>query len=288
MLATLFAFTCLVSMAPAQEKGIGLPPASPAATVARSVGNCKISVEYSSPGVKGRKIFGGMVPFGQVWRTGANKPTIIEFTDAVKFGDKDAPAGKYVLCAMPGKDSWTVILNKNTAQWGVYGYSDKDDVARVTVKPAAMDALEYLDIRLTPKSRTSVDLEICWEKTRVAVPITVDLDKDADKKIEEALAQSPNNTGLMFEAADYYLQSGRNYKKAEELFQKVSADKTFQLHSIAIWRLGQAQWKLGKKDESMKSFDAAAEAAKSLKGFEAVAKEIEAMKAAFMSESKAK
>ena len=107
-----------------------------------------------------------------------------------------------------------------------------------------------------------------------------------DKKIEEALAKNPNNTMAMFEAADYYLQSGRNLEKSLELFQKVSADKTNQLVAIAIWRRGQVEWKLGKKDAAMKSFDEAADMAKNAKGFEAVAKEIAAMKASLQEKGK--
>jgi hypothetical protein len=255
-------------------------------TASRTVGNCKISVDYSSPGVKGRKMFGGMIPFGEVWRTGANKPTILEISQDIKFGDKEVPAGKYVLCTIPGKDSWSVILNKNTEQWGVYGYKESDDQARVTVKPAAIEPMECLDIRITPKSRSSAELEILFEKTKVSVPITVDVDGGMDKKIEEALAKNPNNTMAMFEAADYYLQSNRNLEKSLELFGKVCENKSNPLVAVAIWRRGQVEWKLGKKDAAMKSFDEAAELAKNSKGFEGVAKEIAAMKASLTEKGK--
>lgn len=261
---------------------IGLPAGSPSASAKRAIGTCTVSVEYSSPGVKGRSMFGGMIPYGQVWRTGANQPTLIEFSGDAKFGDKDVPAGKYVLATIPGKDSWIVILNKNVKQWGVYGYQESEDLARVTVKPSSIDMSECLDIRITPKSRSSAELEILFEKTKVSVPITVDVDGEADKKIEAALAKSPNDGGVLFQVADYYLQSGRKLEKAHEYFVKVCEDKKNPFLAIAIWRRGQVEWKLGKKDLAMKSFDEAHEAAKATKGFEGVVKEIEAMKASFL------
>ncbi|MFN0207112.1 MAG: DUF2911 domain-containing protein [Planctomycetota bacterium] len=277
--------TTAVNVNAQQRESIGVPSASPTASATRTVGNCKISIDYSSPGVKGRPIFGGMVPFGEVWRTGANQPATIEFSEAVNFGGKEVPAGKYVFATIPGKDSWTMIINKNTKDWGVYGYKESEDVARAEAKPAATEFVENLEIRLSPKSRTSIALELLWEKTKVSVPITVDVDKDIDKKIDEALAKSPDNSWFLFEAGDYYLQSERNLEKAHALLQKAAEDKKFQFRAIVIWRRAQVEWKLGKKDVAMKSFDEAHDLAKTLP-FAGVAKEIEAMKAAFQNQKR--
>jgi hypothetical protein len=281
MIASLLFVSALAWPVSPQQERIGLPGASPPASVSRTVGACKISVEYHSPGVKGRSIFGGMVPWGEVWRTGANQPTTIEFGEPVSFGGKEVAAGKYMLATIPGKDSWTVILNRKHEQWGVYAYSEKDDAARVAVKPAVIEPMEWLEIRLSPRTRTAVDLELLWERTRVSVPITVDVDTEAEKKIAAALDKSPASSAILFEAADYYLQSGRNLEKARDLFDKVAADEKNPYRSIAIWRRAQAEWKLGKKDAALKSFDAAIAAAKATEGFGGVVREIEAMRASF-------
>jgi hypothetical protein len=285
MKTTFLAVALFATIASAQEK-IEMPAASPAASASRVVGTCKISIAYSSPGVKGRKMFGGMIPYDKVWRTGANQPSTIEFSEPVKFADKDVPAGKYMLATIPGNDSWTVILNKNANQWGVYAYQESEDLLRVTAKPSAIDLSECLDIRLTPKTRTSVDLEILFERTKVAVPISVDVDGMTDKKIEEMLARKPNDSATLFPIADYYLQSGRHLDKAHEYFQRVAEDRNNPFRAIAIWRRGQVEWKLNKKDAAIKSFDEAAAAARESKQMAGVVGEIEAMKAAFLTEKK--
>lgn len=277
--------SCLSGIAAAQQPA-EIPTASPAASVTRTVGTCKMTVSYFSPGVKGRKMFGGMIAFGHVWRVGANQPTTIEFSEDVKFGDKDAPAGKYLIAAIPDKDSWTVILNKNTKQWGVYGYQESEDLARVSVKPSKTDLMEFLDIRLTPVSRTAVSLDIIFENTKVSVPIAVDVDGKADKKIKEMLEAKPDDSGVLFTVADYYLQSGRNLEKAHEYFSKSAEDKKNPYRVIAVWRRGQVEWKLGKKDAAMKSIDEAMEIAKSSKDMSIVLPEIEAMKKMYQEEKK--
>lgn len=285
LIATLVAGAAFPAASFIQQK-LEMPAASPEASITRVVGTCKISVNYSSPGVKGRKMLGGVVPFGSVWRTGANGPTTIEFSENIKFGDKDVAAGKYMLAAIPDRDSWTMILNKNSAQWGVYQYKESEDVARVKVKPETVAALEFLDIRLVPVSRTAVHLEINFETTRVAVPLTVDVDGAMDKKIAEALAASPENMEIMFGAADYYLQSGRNLEKSHEMFQKIGEMKDFPYRSIAVWRRGQVEYKLNKKDAAMKSFDEALALVRENKQMAGVAGEIEAMKKAFFGDAK--
>ncbi len=286
MLSTILAIASLVPVLPSLQDGIGLPAGSPAASVSRTVGTCKISVDFCSPGVKGRAIFGGMVPYGEVWRTGANQPTTIEFSEPVTFGGKEVAAGKYLLATIPGKESWTVILNSHHEQWGTYAYRESEDVARVSVRVTSIEPAEWFDIQLSPKSRTAVDLNLVWERTRVTVPIGVDVDARADAKIEAALSKSPEDGNLAFEAADYYLQSNRKLERSWELFQKIASDEKNPYHAIILWRRGQVEWKLGKRDEAMKSFDVAAVAAKKMKGFEGVAREIEAMQASFRAEKK--
>ena len=122
--------TMTASAAVAEQK------ASPDAEVHQAVGNTKFDIKYCQPGVKGRQIFGKLVPFNEVWRTGANAATKITFNHAIKFGGTDVPEGSYALFTIPGKESWTVILSKKAEQFGAFEYNKADDKVRVTVKPA--------------------------------------------------------------------------------------------------------------------------------------------------------
>ncbi|HTJ50364.1 MAG TPA: DUF2911 domain-containing protein [Cyclobacteriaceae bacterium] len=151
-----------VSFVQAQDK-----PASPKAEVEGSIGAAKVKIVYCQPSAKGRKIMGGLVPFGEVWRTGANEATTIEFDKAVKIEDKDLPAGKYELFTIPNTGDWTIIFQKYGKQWGAYSYKKENDVLRVTVKPAKTDAMvETFNIAVGKD-----DVELKWENTLVAFKV---------------------------------------------------------------------------------------------------------------------
>jgi len=161
----------------AQAQGLALPQLSPAAEVKQQVGIGHITVRYASPAVRGRKIFGTLVPFGELWRTGANGATTIEFTHDVSVSGTAVPAGKYSVFSLPGKDEWTLILNKNANQGGTRNYKQDLDAVRVKVKPTAIaprEALTFLFSETTPAG-TRLDLE--WETTRVSLPITAETPK---------------------------------------------------------------------------------------------------------------
>jgi hypothetical protein len=127
------------------------PAASPAAKAEGTIGDAKVTINYSQPAVKGRKIWGALVPFGQVWRTGANNATTIEFSKDVKIEGQALKAGKYAIFTIPTEGGdWTFIFNGKADQWGSYNYSDKDDVLRVKVKSgkaAAMTERMTFDIK---------------------------------------------------------------------------------------------------------------------------------------------
>jgi hypothetical protein len=122
----------------AQTPNVSFPAASPACTLKQRVGLTDIEIVYSRPGVKGRTIFGGIVPYGQVWRTGANQATKITFSTPVKLEDHDIPAGSYALFTIPGENEWTIIISTNAAQFGAFQYNEKDDLLRFKVTPAAL------------------------------------------------------------------------------------------------------------------------------------------------------
>jgi hypothetical protein len=142
-------------------------PASPKAEAAGTVGGAKVKIVYHQPSMRGRKVMGGLVPYGEVWRTGANDATTIEFDKAVKVEGKDLAAGKYALFTIPGENEWTIIFNKDVKQWGAYSYKQADDVLRVTVKPTKTSSpVETFVINVG-----NDQIELKWENTSVPVKI---------------------------------------------------------------------------------------------------------------------
>jgi hypothetical protein len=154
------AFATMITAVFAQDK-----PASPKAEASGKVGAANVKVTYCQPSARGRKIMGGLVPYGEVWRTGANEATVIEFDKPVKIEGKELAAGKYALFTIPGENEWTVIFNSDTKQWGAYNYKDKDDVLRVKVKPSkAPSFVETFNISVVKD-----EIVMKWENTAVAV-----------------------------------------------------------------------------------------------------------------------
>ena len=149
------------------------PAASPAAKVTAQVGTTEVTVEYSSPGVKKRKIWGELVPYGKPWRTGANSSTKVTFSQDVEIGGKSVPAGTYSLLTIPTAKTWTIILNKNTGIGGNIDekYKQEEDVARVTVTPTRIPARERLTFIISDAADDSATIDLEWEKLRVSIPI---------------------------------------------------------------------------------------------------------------------
>jgi Protein of unknown function (DUF2911) len=153
----------------AQPPGLQLPRPSPNASVSQTVGVTEITVHYSRPGVKGRAIWGKLVPYGEVWRTGANENTTIRFSTAVRIDGKELPAGLYGLQTLPGADDWVVILSKDADQWGAFTYKPEHDALRFHVKPAALaEPQEWMGFAFRDLSDTSAVLALRWEKLEVA------------------------------------------------------------------------------------------------------------------------
>ena len=158
----MLAISTVLSSAFAQDK-----PASPQATVEGKIGASKVKIVYCQPSARGRKIMGGLVPYGEVWRTGANDATTIEFDKPVKIEGKDLAAGKYALFTIPGEQEWTIIINKDSKQWGAYSYKKESDVLRVAVKPTKTSGtVETFNISLG-----NDEVLLKWENTAVAFKI---------------------------------------------------------------------------------------------------------------------
>lgn len=136
--------------------------ASPPASAITTVNGAEIKINYSQPAVKGREIWGGLVPYDKVWRTGANEATTFETSKDIKVQGKTLKAGKYTLFTVPNKDEWKIIFNSKLGQWGAYAYSSGDDVLTVTAKPTASDATERFTI-----STSDGKISMAWDKIKV-------------------------------------------------------------------------------------------------------------------------
>jgi len=164
----------LLAAVPLQAQGLEVPRVSPKAVVTQTIGTTTVTVTYSRPGVKERAIWGGLVPYNEVWRTGANEATTLTISDPVKVEGQELAAGTYALATIPGADEWTVIVNKNTAMWGTMGYKQEEDVLRVKVKPVAAAHTEWLRFTFADLTADSATLMLQWEKVGVPVRLSVD------------------------------------------------------------------------------------------------------------------
>lgn len=149
-----------------------IPAASPRQTVEQEFSMAKISLDYGRPAVKGRKVFGELVPFGQVWRAGANSATKIIFEQSIDFGGKVVPAGTYGVFVIPQEKEWKIILNKDANQWGAYSYDERLNIVDITVPTQKLtEAQEVFEIALNPKDENNVDMVFKWDLTKVIVPL---------------------------------------------------------------------------------------------------------------------
>jgi len=210
LIAGLVAATGLFAQAPK----IDFPQASPAATIKQRVGLTDVEVSYSRPSMKGRVIFGGLVPYDKVWRTGANSATKLTLSTAVKLNGTAVPAGTYELFTIPGKTEWTVIIHKDMSQWGSYTYDAKNDVARIKATPITLpSAYESFTIGINDLRDESATLNLLWENTRVPVKIELDLVSTLVPQIEAVMA-SDEPKKPYDRAAMFYLDHNLDLKKA--------------------------------------------------------------------------
>ena len=189
------------------EAQVKTPQSSPLAKVEQVVGLTTVQVEYSRPSAKGRTVYGDLVPFGKMWRTGANANTTISFSEDVKVAGKDLKKGKYALFTTPKADSWDVVFYTDTNNWGLPEKWDDAKVAlKVTIKPETLNkSVESFSIFLNNLTNDTGVIELSWERTMVTIPFTVPTQEMAMKSIEKALA-GPSAADY-FSSAQYYYQS---------------------------------------------------------------------------------
>ncbi len=258
--------TAALAQTPAAPK-IDFPDASPLASVSQRVGLTDIQVTYNRPGAKGRKVFGGLVPYDHIWRTGANNATRLSFSTAVKLNGAAIPAGTYELFTIPGRDEWTIIIHKNMSQWGVYRYDEKNDVVRLKARPVALAApVETLAIGFNDLRDESATLNIAWESVRVSVAIAVDVKSTLVPQIEAVMASGAPKLPYN-EAAMYYLANGLDLTKAALWMDAAiaSAPEAFYLSYRKALILEKMGDKAGAIASARKSLEGASKASGPLK-----------------------
>ena len=246
----LFAFVMLLNSS--LKAQIQMPQASPPSKVSQLMGLTQISLEYSRPSVRDRKIFGELVPYGQVWRTGANSATVVEFSTDVTIEGQPLKAGKYALYSIPEKNFSTVIFSSKTDLWGAVGYDASADVLRVRATSKRLkNPVETLEIGFREITDSGAALYIDWEKVSTTLRIESEVDPIVMEQIQaQVIDKTPANPGMYYQAANYYFNNDRNLDLALEWITKsVEADpKYWTVHLKA-----KIEQKLGLKDAAKSS-----------------------------------
>ncbi len=229
---------------------IEMPAPSPFATFTSKVGLTDVTIEYSRPSKKGRVIFGDLVPYNKMWRTGANASTKISFSDEVIINGQKVPAGKYALYTIPGKESWTFILHKNLIYWGTGGsdYNEDEDFMRFDVEPITWEdgSVETLTMDLGNIKTDAADFTLVWDNLMVSFTIQSPVDEKVTASIDRTL--NPG-AGPYYSAGRYYLDGDKDLAKAKE-YLDIACKKYDEAGRKAYWayyRLALANQKLGDK-----------------------------------------
>jgi hypothetical protein len=279
--AILFALTCAGPYTSAQQPQVQIKPLRPSqkASVMQTIGVTDITITYSRPGVKGRTIWGDalptqtakgeatldnqnerpkdavIVPWGHVWRAGANEATMFVATDDVLINGQPLKAGTYSLHTVPGKEEWTIIFNNDAGQWGSFAYDEKKDALRVKTKPQMVsENQEWLMYNFDPVTDNTATVNIRWEKMRV--PFTVEV-KDVKAlwriKADALIAANPTNEVLPLQVANTYLGDKKYDEALKFIDQSIKIKETFRNLSAKANIL----WAAGKKQEALAAADVA-------------------------------
>jgi tetratricopeptide (TPR) repeat protein len=234
----------------ADEKKIEFPAPSQHSAVKQRVGLTDVEVDYSRPNKNGREIFGGLVPYGKLWRTGANAVTKIKFSRAVTLGGKEIPAGEYALFTIPTANEWTIILSKDAKVQSAADYKQENDAARITATPEPLPiAIETFTIALNDVKGASATLDFLWDKTRVPVKLTTDDVEQVSKQLDAAVsAGTALDPRTAYQAAAFYYDNNKDMNQASKWIDQAlekNPDAYFMHYKKA-----QIQAKLGNKKEA--------------------------------------
>ncbi len=215
-----------------------LPQPSPSGKIEQKVGLTNVTIEYSRPSARGRKVFGDVVPFGQLWRTGANGSTKITFDGPVTIKGQEVKAGTYALLSIPGGKSWEIILNSDAKVNSATNYDEKLNVVKVTAEPTATgQAVETFTIGIGDLVKDGATVELTWENTRVAFRIDAPATEQGMKNIDKALAEKEPSANAYLGAARFCLERGLRTKEALTWAEKAAAmdgSKFWVQHTLAL------------------------------------------------------
>ncbi len=249
MKKVIYSLALLVSVGTAAfAQDMKVPVPSPLATFKQDFSTSFIEISYSRPSANGRKVFGDLVPYGEIWRTGANNATVVTFGEDVIIDSKTLKAGAYSLYSIPGETSWDIVFNSNTGGWGTV--KPQTDVLKV--KTAKVSKSNYyvntLSIDVNNITNNSCEIVIAWENTVAVLPVKV----DNDKRITEYYENAINKPRIPYQqAAQYYLSQGKELNKA-----LAYTDKAIEQNPSAFWLYslkGKILFKQGNKAEAAKA-----------------------------------
>ena len=235
----------------AAETKVEFPDASQHATVKQRVGVTDVEIEYSRPNKRGRDIFGGLVPYDKVWRTGANASTKIKFSDAVKMGGQEIPAGEYAFYTIPGKDEWTFVLSKNTKLWGAYDYSADADIMRTKTKSSTLtEPVESFTISFADLKDDGATIALEWDKTRATVDFTTNTMEKVNAGIEAAMKDPASvDSRTFYQAASFYFDHDKDLATAAKWIDQ-AIEKQKEPAYFMYYKKAQIEAKLGHKDQA--------------------------------------
>ncbi len=215
-----------------------MPQPSPLSTVSQKVGLVDVSITYSRPSAKGRKVFGDLVPYDKLWRTGANMATKLTVSDSLKIAHFWVPKGEYAIFTVPGQMEWVVVISKQANLSGTNGYSEAEDIGRFKVKPTIIPFTETFTINFANVTTKSADIQLDWETTRISFPIATDPDRAVMKNIETALTIPARN---YYQAANYYYENNKDLNKALEWINTAIANNYERYWVLRVKSLIQAK-----------------------------------------------
>jgi tetratricopeptide (TPR) repeat protein len=241
------------SLQAAEEKKIEFPAPSQHAAVKQRVGLTDVELDYSRPSKNNREIFGGLVPYGKLWRTGANAVTKIKFSKPVMLGGKEIPAGEYALFTIPTANEWTVIVSKDAKVQSAADYKQENDAARITAKPEPIsDTIETFTIGLADVKGASATLNFLWDKTRVPVKLTTGDVEEVSKQLDSVVsAGTPLDPRTAYQAAAFYYDNNKDMNQAAKWIDQAleKNPNAYFMH----YKKAQIEAKLGNKKEATAS-----------------------------------
>ena len=204
--ATIILYLVYINVLVAQCQSLTMPRTSPISYVSQRIGITDIQITYSSPFVRNREIWGGLVPMNKVWRAGADNNSIFETSHEIAINNHLLPAGKYGLHMIPAEEEWVIIFSKNNNSWGSFSYDESEDQLRIKVKPTAVEFQEYLSYQFEDRSENQVIASMIWEKIRIAFTIDLEVEKIVVNNFKKELrSKSQFDWQAWHQAAQYCL-----------------------------------------------------------------------------------